>query len=160
MTDPDNAPAVGRIGYRPPETPPKGKWARFLHAQHRKRGWNATQGFEALRAGLGLSQKSRTSYTDGLFKGKREPNEKEAAFLLAYFAPATPDDDPEPDTTKDEPNLASAIMALADELAAVRREREAWTRGVVAVLRSYGDGQVPVELLDALAPPSLGGAQQ
>lgn len=48
-------------------------------------------------------------------------------------------------------DLAAAIMALTGELAALRAEREAWTRGVVAVLRSYEGGQVPRELLDALA---------
>jgi hypothetical protein len=50
------------------------------------------------------------------------------------------------------PDLASALSALAAELAAIRLEREAWRRGVVEVLRAYEAGQVPVELLDALAP--------
>lgn len=58
-----------------------------------------------------------------------------------------------------EPTLAQALSDLAAELAAVRQEREAWERGVLAVLRSFRDGQVPVELLDALAPQPLEDAQ-
>lgn len=51
-----------------------------------------------------------------------------------------------------ESDLGAALLALTEELAQMRREREAWTRGVLAVLRAYEGGQVPADLLDALAP--------
>ena len=64
-------------------------------------------------------------------------------------------------------DMADALSALASELAAARLEREvirleraAWVRGVVAVLRAYEDGQVPTELLDALATPLPEGARR
>lgn len=51
--------------------------------------------------------------------------------------------------------LAASQTALTKELSVIRREREAWARGVVAVLRAYDAGQVPEELLDALVPQAL-----
>jgi hypothetical protein len=71
------------------------------------------------------------------------------------------------------PDLASALVMLAEEIAnlrlerdamreeraavraeaeALRQEREAWARGVVTVLRAGAAGRVPAALLDALAP--------
>lgn len=58
--------------YRPPSTPPKGRWAVFLHEERRARDWNQTQAFEALREGLRLGQKSRASYV-ALDMGARQP---------------------------------------------------------------------------------------
>lgn len=49
-------------------------------------------------------------------------------------------------------DLAAALDRLTAELEAMRLEREAWRRGVVAVLRGYEGGQVPEALLDALVP--------
>lgn len=68
--------------------------------------------------------------------------------------------DPEPEHAgPPEPDLAAALTALTQELTAVREERRAWMRGVVAVLRAYDDGQVPEALLDALEPRLPEGAQ-
>lgn len=75
---------------------------------------------------------------------------------------AGPDLSPAPPVapgTTEPTDLAAAVLALTDELAAMRLEREAWTRGVAAVLRSYEDGRVPTDLLDALVPPPRVDAQ-
>jgi hypothetical protein len=88
---------------------------------------------------------------------KKEPDDAQAAVLRRHFG--EPPADLTPTVVEPEPSLAAALSALAEELAAVRLEREAWQRGVLAVLRSYRAGQVPAELLDALAPPPLEPAQ-
>lgn len=134
--------------YRPPSRAPKGAWARHLHQQRRERGLSQAQAFELVYEGLHLSKRSRAVYT-ALDMGDRQPRPKEAEYLASVFG-WPPDADAEPEAAT--PDLAAAVMALTVELEAMRLEREAWRRGVVAVLRSYEDGQVPEGLLDALAP--------
>lgn len=135
---------------------PKSRWGRFLVNQRESKGLTQTAVFSAVRADLGWGPTSRAAYGD-LERGDREPTVNEQAYFLArYGLTALPSE------SEDEhaPDLAVAIRALTVELAAMRREREAWQSGWIAVLRAYGEGQVPTELLDALAPQPLEDARQ
>jgi hypothetical protein len=78
------------VSYRPPATPPRGRWARFLHQMRKEREWSQQQGFEALRDGLHFGPKSRASYI-AIDMGHRPPTAGEQDFLIRYFG-KSPDD--------------------------------------------------------------------
>lgn len=140
--------------YRPSKRPPKGVWARHLQEQRRLRDLSAVEAFELVYERIGWSPKSRTAYV-AIDAGDRQPKGHEITVLGAEFGWPT-----ETAETEEIPDLATALSDLARELAAIRQERAAWERGVLAVLRSFEDGQVPIELLTALAPQPREGAQQ
>lgn len=106
---------------------------------------------------LGLGPNSRQSYIN-LDMGDRQPNETEAA-VLAEWLGSYPVEEPAEEIPS-QADLATAINRLTEELAAMRAERAAFQKGIVGVLRLYGAGQVPQELLDALVPQPLEGARQ
>lgn len=109
------------------------------------------------RIGWAPHRPNYSKYESGKSTPKRDTLKKFTDFWALYDEPP-PNLQAEPEP--EQPDLAAAILALTEELEAMRREREAWTRGVVAVLRAYSGGQVPAELLDALAPPPLEVAPQ
>jgi transcriptional regulator with XRE-family HTH domain len=82
------------------------------------------------------------------WESRGRPSQEAIAILERRFGEPAPADRPEYAA-----DLAEALAALIDELGQMRQEREAWTRGVVAVLRAYGEGRLPQDLLDGLAPP-------
>lgn len=110
-------------GYRPPSAEPRGRWARHIHAKRREWGWSQTRGFEAVREGLGLSEKSRAAYIT-LDMGPREPNEVEAAALAAVYGYPPEATTTGLEATESGDSLAQAINALVVELRAMREERE------------------------------------
>lgn len=107
--------------YRPPSATPRGRWAAFLHQQRRERDWSQQQAFEALHEGLGLGPRSRASYV-ALDMGDRQPKPHEAAFLGSYFGAEPSNEDAPPEPT---PDLATALLALVEELGEMRKERQA-----------------------------------
>lgn len=137
---------------RPPRKTPRTAWGRFLVAERLKRGWRQDDAFDHFRDRFGWAEDSRASYGN-LERGSAEPDtEKAAVFLSEYGYDELPAEEAETAPAQDPTTrLAMALETMAEELTAIREEREAWTRGVVAVLRSYGDGRVPADLLDALA---------
>lgn len=108
-----------------------------------------TGAFELLGPRLGLGPKSRQSYIN-LDMGDRQPTEAEAKVLADWLGGYPVEGSV---GTEDAPaDLAAAIRDLTDELAAIRAERQAWSRGVLEVIRAFDGGQVPEALLNALAP--------
>lgn len=134
-------------GYRPPSKEPKGRWARHIHAKRRELGWSQTRGFEAVREGMGLSEKSRAAYI-AVDMGDRQPTAKEEAALIAvYGIPEEPQDALEATETPD--GLVEAIraqtaamLALVEEIRLSRAEelvsREALMTALGAALSLEG----------------------
>jgi transcriptional regulator with XRE-family HTH domain len=151
-------------GYRPPSTEPRGKWAIALHAKRKAEGLSQTEAFEILGPRLGLAPKSRSAYR-AIDQGEREPRDDEAAILaewLGYWP-----EDPAPVSTPAGATtvvgvdaLLTRIDALVAQVEAERAERRRWEVGWIATLRAALEGQVPVELLDALVPPPPGDTQR
>lgn len=148
------------MSYRPPSKPPKGAWARHLHEQRRLRDLSQTQAFELIYERVGWSPKSRTAYV-AIDMGERAPRGDEVTVLGAEFGwPPDPLDEPEDvslatvlgDLSRELAEMRAEREAVRSEAAALRASREAWERGVVAVLRAGAEGRVPADLLDALAP--------
>jgi transcriptional regulator with XRE-family HTH domain len=141
------------VARRPPSTrtkPPAG-WPAWLAEQRLAKGWKQQDVFDRVRDHFEWGENSLSLYGD-IERGKRELTLEDKTVLAAVYN-KVPSDVPEPPTIDPTPDLAAALVALTSELAAIRLEREAWTRGVAEVLRSYADGRVPTELLDALVPP-------
>lgn len=151
---------VHRVARRPPPSrsnPPAG-WPAWLVEQRAEKGWKQQDVFDKVRAHFGWGPTSLSLYGD-IERGKRPLTDADKVVLAAVFGKKS-EDVPEPLETRVDPTLAQALSDLAEELAALRQERTAWERGVLAVIRSFRDGQVPIELLDALAPQPHEGAQQ
>jgi transcriptional regulator with XRE-family HTH domain len=121
----------------------RGRYGQWLVAAREKRGFStAAKALAALTAaGIHIGRSAYAEYESGT----KTPSRNHLPLLEEFWGPVG-------EPVEDQPDLAGALSELAEELGAVRREREAWERGVLAVLRSYRDGQVPAELLDALAP--------
>lgn len=138
-------------GYRPPSTEPKGRWARHIHAFRKAQGWSQTRGFEAVRDGLGLSEKSRSAYI-AIDQGLREPKPSEEAALAAVYG--WPTEDAPTAATEGEPTLAAALIALADELREsrlARQDAEARLRSLEAAVALLAQ-RVGVEPQELVAP--------
>jgi hypothetical protein len=107
------------------------------------------------------------------YEGGKNAEPETVARLVAFWvaqgepAPdltpiAPPELEPAPDLASVLSRLNAELTAMREERAEVRaeaailrRQRAAWEKGVVAVLQSFAAGQVPAELLDALAPLPL-----
>lgn len=118
-------------GYRPPSREPQGRWARHIHAKRREWGWSQTRGFEAVREGLGLGEKSRSAYIP-IDEGKRQPTPDEERALIAVYG--VPEEPPEPEPTRDD--LAGSIRELAEAIRQERAERIEWERGLLESLQA------------------------
>lgn len=115
-------------GYRPPSTEPKGRWARHIHAFRKAQGWSQTRGFEAVRAGLGLGEKSRAAYI-AIDQGLRAPKPSEEEALAAVYG--WPSDEPAPEVALEgQDALLAEIRALR---LAVEAQTEAQTRGMAGL---------------------------
>lgn len=142
---------------RPTRKPPLTAWGRFLQDERIKAGRSQQETFDLFRGkypdAFDWTDSSVTAYGN-LERGPGLPNARQQkAFLAEYDYEELPAEEAQSSETTTDPTLrlAEALEAMTRELTAMREEREAWTRGVVAVLQSYGDGQVPADLLDALA---------
>ena len=145
------------MSYRPAQHPPSGKWGRFLDHMRRENDWSAVRAWEELHAVLGLSPKSVAVYK-AMERGTRLIRPAEADALIRFFGRG-PEDEPEAESNP-APDLASVLNGLTKELEEMRRERETWTRGLIQILRLSATGQVPIALLDALAPLLPEGVQR
>jgi hypothetical protein len=140
------------VARRPPSTrskPPAG-WPAWLAEQRLAVPWKQKDVYDRVKDHFRWGDNSVSLYGD-IERGVRPLTDADKVVLAGLYG-KTPADVPEPPQIDPTPDLASAIAAMTAELTAIRLEREAWRRGVVAVLRSYEDGQVPAGLLDALAP--------
>lgn len=128
----------------------RGPWLRSQRlALPAPKGKRVTQEQMAKRLSAAGIPLDRTAYNK-LENAGRISDELLSALAGYFGVPVpTPVEPPPSETT----SLASALVILAEELQAIRLERERWEVGVVAMLRAYEGGQVPIELLDALAPP-------
>lgn len=123
--------------------------AAWLLASREAQQWTQDELLTRMRDEIGWAP-HRPNYSK-YETGKMTPEPPTLAKFVSFWAghgTAGPDTTPTPP----EPDLAQALVALTAELTQMRLEREAWTRGVVEVLRAYEAGQVPRELLDALSP--------
>jgi len=121
-------------GYRPPSREPKGRWARHIHAVRKRDGWSQTAGFEAVqKAGLGLSEKSRSAYI-AIDMGDRQPTPDEERVLLSVYGPPPEVEEPAPVT--DQAALIAVLTRVAEAM-------EAQTRVLAeqkGALDGYADG--------------------
>lgn len=74
--------------FRPPAYTPTTAWGRHLVEFRRARNWSLTYAFEQWAEGLGMSLRSRTAYRL-IEQGKREPNAREAAYLISVVGEPT-----------------------------------------------------------------------
>lgn len=137
------------------ERGPIAAWLIRARAQFREpnaeRTWTVADFLKELKADTGWAP-TRTTYARWE-SGATRPEPENLRRVEAFYAKRGVAGLAAPTGATETPDLAAAVSALTDELAAMRLEREAWTRGVVGVLRAYAAGQVPEALLDALAPP-------
>lgn len=123
--------------------PDRGRWGSFLLEQRETRGWTQEEAFAALREGLGLGPKSRSSYVQ-LERGQRQPDARQQEFLTGYYH-AIPVERPQVAP----PDLAGAINALVEELREMRLERQELAarvsalEGVVRLLDPPSDATAP-----------------
>lgn len=112
-------PAKRRNLYHPPQSAPRTAWARHLDAYMRGNGLSVSGLYRLVYGPLGYSAESRTAFRP--FLVDREPDEAQARALASVVGwPDEPEPAPAPAPA---PDLASALLALAGELAALREER-------------------------------------
>lgn len=142
--------------YRLRDKPPFAAW---LTTERGKRGWKAEEVARRLRD-MGYAAEDTTYRTWEAASG-RKPAPDTIRALERLFESAAPGED-----ATGSGDLAAALQSLADEIRAAREERAelrrelvaardarvAWERAVLQVLQAAAAGQVPAELLDALAP--------
>lgn len=139
------------MAYRPPSQPPKGAWARHIHAVRRERDWSQTQGFEHAREGLHLGPKSRNAYI-ALDMGTRDPNPDEEEALAAVYGWPPEDESPAEVPEGSDPilTLATAITGLTQELRAARLQQVDATDRVLRAIAASVAGRVPPGMLDPI----------
>lgn len=101
---------------------------------------------------MGKGQDSRASY-DKLEKAGRGPTQRERDYFVGKFGEPTDQDRQVASSALGEtPDLATALVDLTAEVAAMRRERVALWRGLAVALSGPGGERVAEVLRDALAP--------
>lgn len=106
--------------YRTPARPPLTRWARHIDAWMREKGLSQTGAFKQLGEAVGLGPESRSAFLPYLYNKPVDPeHEKALAAIIGWPADAGEQPAAEP-----APDLATALLALAHELAEARRERE------------------------------------
>lgn len=134
-------------GYRPPSKEPKGRWARHIHAKRREFGWSQTRGFEAVREGMGLSEKSRAAYI-AIDMGDRQPTAAEETVLIAvYGIPEEPAQKEAGPALSGEAGYQSVVAAIDRQTAAIVaaiQGRDAVLEGLLSELGRYRESQLQV----------------
>jgi len=159
--------------YRPPSTPPKGAWGRHIDARRREWGWSQTEGFRRCRAGLRLSENSRSAYLK-LDHGDAEPDEAQAKALAKVYGwppaldperPAEEEPAPLADAVADQAALIAALGKQTDAINALVRElqlgRERDQDAAAAILRAAEAlGSIPRQSEDGASTgqPALPGS--
>lgn len=124
------------------KNPPRGKWGTFLVREREARGWTQETAFDALRSGLGLGPKSRSSYV-GLERGSKLPDREQREYLVQFYG-AEPADVPE--SPSEQATLIAALTRQAEAMEALV--------GELRMARTTQDArdEVLVRLVAALAP--------
>lgn len=134
--------------------------ARWLIGARGSLGLTAEDFLRAL-AESGAKAPHRSNYA-GWESGRVTPEDSSLRPIVAFYAERGVDGpEPTPPTPEPVPDLASALLALArsndamaQELAALRAEREAWERGVLSALAAT-EGRAREALLASLVPQPL-----